>query len=263
MSAPVMSPVVRRRWWWFLWGLLALLATGIAAYFVPPYLTGSSAVPIDRAIVGYYASLVVHALPAGLTLIIGPWQFVPRLRARFPKLHRVLGRVYLISVVAASAAAAYASAVTTSGFALQVAFYLLIVAWLYTAAQAYRTIRRREVGLHRIWMIRNYALTFAAVTLRVYLMIGMQVLPSSVPYKDIYTAAAWAGLLGNVLVAEYFIVQRTLAPLARRAGRVGRVAGGAAGEGAAAGSPVAGSAGDGAAADSPVAGPPQPVGQGG
>ncbi|SEP35393.1 DUF2306 domain-containing protein [Amycolatopsis saalfeldensis] len=225
MSATVMSPAVRRRWWWFLWGLLALLATGIAAYFVPPYLTGSSAVPIDRAIVGYYASLVVHALPAGLTLIIGPWQFVPRLRARFPKLHRVLGRVYLISVVAASGAAAYASAVTTSGFALQVAFYLLIVAWLYTAAQAYRTIRRREIALHRVWMIRNYALTFAAVTLRVYLMIGMRVLPSSVPFKDIYTAAAWAGLLGNVLIAEYFIIQRTLAPLARRAPRSGSAAG--------------------------------------
>lgn len=244
MSASVMSPAVRRRWWWFLWSLLALLAIGVAAYFVPPYLTGSSAVPIDRAIVGYYASLVVHALPAGLTLIIGPWQFVPRLRARFPRLHRVMGRVYLISVVAASAAAAYASAVTKSGFALQVAFYLLIVAWLYTAAKAYRTIRRREVALHRIWMVRNYALTFAAVTLRVYLMIGMQVLPSSVPYKDIYTAAAWAGLLGNVLIAEYFIIQRTLAPLARRAGRAKETA---------ADSTVAGST---------VAEPAQPVGQG-
>jgi uncharacterized membrane protein len=262
-----------------LWGLLAVLAIGVAAYFVPPYLTGSSAVPIDKAIVGYYASLVVHALPAGLTLIIGPWQFVPRLRARFPRLHRVMGRVYLISVVAASMAAAYAAAVTPSGFALQVAFYLLIAAWLYTAAQAYRTIRRREVALHRIWMIRNYALTFAAVTLRVYLVIGTQVLPSSVPYKDIYTAAAWAGLLGNVLVAEYFIIQRTLAPLARRAGRAketagSTVAGSTAVSSAVADSTVAGSTvADNAVASSAVAGssavggavaePAQPVGQGG
>ncbi|MDT8914165.1 DUF2306 domain-containing protein [Amycolatopsis sp. PS_44_ISF1] len=215
MSASVLSPAVRRRWWWFLWGLLALSAIGIAAYFVPPYLTGGSAVPIDRAIVGYYASLVVHALPAGLTLVIGPWQFVPKLRARFPRLHRVLGRVYLISVVAASMAAAYAAAVTESGFALQVAFYILIVAWLYTAVQAYRTIRRREIALHRIWMVRNYALTFAAVTLRVYLLVSMQVFPS-VPFPELYTASAWAGVLGNVVVAEYFIVQRTLRPLARR-----------------------------------------------
>ncbi|MEU7141487.1 DUF2306 domain-containing protein [Nocardia sp. NPDC046473] len=217
MSA-VMSQAVRRRWWWFSWGLLTALAIGIAAFFVTPYLRGGSTVPIDRSIVGYYASLVVHAVPAGLALIIGPWQFVPQLRTRFPRLHRVAGRVYMVSVVAASAAASYAAAVTPSGFPLQVAFYMLVVAWLYTAAKGYRTIRRREVQLHRIWMIRNYALTFAAVTLRLYLLAGTEVAKfiPSLEYRDIYTASAWASLLGNVLVAEYFIIQRTLAPLARR-----------------------------------------------
>ncbi|AHH95249.1 DUF2306 domain-containing protein [Kutzneria albida] len=217
MSTVVMSRATRRRWWWFLWGLLAVLAIGIAAYFVTPYLTGSSTVPIDRSIPGYYVSLVIHAAPAGLALIIGPWQFVPRLRARFPRLHRVLGRVYLVSVVAAALAASYSAAVTPSGFPLQVAFYMLVVAWLYSAAQAYRTIRRREVQLHRIWMIRNYTLTFAAVTLRLYLLLGVQlmnVIPS-LEYRDVYTSSAWASLLGNVLVAEYFIIQRMLAPLAR------------------------------------------------
>ncbi len=41
--------------------------------------------------------------------------------------------------------------------------------WLYTGAQAYLSIRRRDVVAHRRWMIRNYALTFAAVTLRLEL----------------------------------------------------------------------------------------------
>ncbi|MGW7576267.1 DUF2306 domain-containing protein [Streptomyces sp. NPDC054765] len=191
-----------------------MLALGITAYFVPPYLMGSSTIPIDRHIVGYYASLVVHALPAGLALSIGPWQFVPRLRTRFPRLHRIAGRVYLISVVLAALAAAYAAAVTPSGFPLQVAFYMLIAAWLFTAAQAYRTIRRGEVQLHRIWMIRNYAFTFAAVTLRLYQLAGLLLMPS-VEYRDIYTASAWAALLGNVLVAEYFIIQRKRAPQVR------------------------------------------------
>ncbi|MFC9436156.1 DUF2306 domain-containing protein [Nocardia sp. NPDC057030] len=214
----VMSASVRRRWWWFLWGLLVVFAIGIAAFFVTPYLMNSSTVPIDRSIVGYYLSLVVHAVPAGLALVIGPWQFVPQLRARLPKWHRLAGRVYLISVVAAAAAASYAAAVTPSGFALQVAFYMLVVAWLYTAAQGYRTIRRGEVKLHRIWMIRNYALTFAAVTLRLYLLAGTElakVIPS-LEYRDIYTASAWASLLGNVLVAEYFIIHATLDPLVRK-----------------------------------------------
>lgn len=219
MSTAVMSRAVRRRWWWFLWGLLTVLALGVAAVFVPPYLAGGTTVPnLDRITPGYYTSLVIHAVPAGLALIIGPWQFVPRLRTRFPRLHRVLGRVYLLSVIAASLAAVYSSVVTKSGFPLQVAFFVLIVAWLFTAGKAYSTIRRGEVQLHRIWLIRNYALTFAAVTLRLY-QVPLLVLMDSVTwleYRDVYTVSAWLSLLGNVLVAEYFIVQRTLAPLARR-----------------------------------------------
>lgn len=157
-------------------------------------------------------------MPGGIALITGPWQFVPRLRTRFPRFHRVLGRVYLISVVAAALVAVYSAAVTKSGFPLQVVFFVLIVAWLFTAWKAYSTIRRREIQLHRIWMIRNYTLTFATVTLRLYqlpLLALMNVWPA-LQYRDVYTVSAWLSLLGNVLIAEYFIIQRTLAPLARR-----------------------------------------------
>ncbi|HEX7309221.1 DUF2306 domain-containing protein [Lentzea sp.] len=219
MSTAVVSRTSGKRWWWFGWGLVAVLALVTAGVFVPPYLVGGTTVPgLDRITPGYYTSLVIHAVPAGIALITGPWQFIPKLRVRYPRLHRVTGRVYLISVVAASLAAVYSSAVTKSGFALQVAFFVLIVAWLFTAAKAYRTIRRGEVQLHRVWMIRNYTLTFAAVTLRLY-QLPLIALMNSVTwleYREVYTVSAWLSLLGNVLVSEYFIVQRFLAPLARR-----------------------------------------------
>ncbi|MFD5830660.1 DUF2306 domain-containing protein [Lentzea sp. NPDC060358] len=219
MSTAVVSRNSGRRWWWFGWGLVAVLALVTAAVFVPPYLVGGTTVPgLDRITPGYYTSLVIHAVPAGIALVTGPWQFVPKLRTRYPRLHRVTGRVYLVAVVAASLAAVYSAAVTKSGFALQVAFFVLIVAWLFTAAKAYRTIRRGEVQLHRVWMIRNYTLTFAAVTLRLY-QLPLIALMNSVTwleYREVYTVSAWMSLLGNVLVAEYFIVQRFLAPLARR-----------------------------------------------
>ncbi|GAA4199685.1 DUF2306 domain-containing protein [Streptosporangium oxazolinicum] len=209
---------IRGRRWWALWGLMALSAVGFAVGSVPPYLSGDAAdvpLPLNPDVALHYLSLMVHAVPGGLALALGPVQFVTRLRVRRPKVHRVVGRVYMISIVIASIAAAVNAAITISGFAVQVAFFILVAAWLYTLAMAYRHIRRGEVQLHRIWMIRNYALTFAAVTLRVYLLLGLQLSPSA-GFEPIYTAAVWASILGNVLVAEYFIVQRTLAPLARR-----------------------------------------------
>jgi uncharacterized membrane protein YphA (DoxX/SURF4 family) len=48
-----------------------------------------------------------------------------------------------------------------------IAFIALALAWLYTGTKAYLTIRAGDVAAHRRWMIRNYALTYAAVTLRV------------------------------------------------------------------------------------------------
>ncbi|MDH2427473.1 DUF2306 domain-containing protein [Sphaerisporangium sp. TRM90804] len=193
-------------------------AIGIAVQAVPPYVSGNPAavpLPLNPDVALHYLVLTAHALPGGLALFIGPLQFMSKLRLRRPKLHRVIGRVYMISIVIASVAAVFAAAVTISGFSVQVAFSILVAAWLYTLAMAYRSIRRGEAQVHRIWMIRNYALTFAAVTLRVYLIAGLQLLPS-VEFEAIYTTAVWASILGNVLVAEYFIVQCTRAPSARR-----------------------------------------------
>ncbi|GAA0935861.1 DUF2306 domain-containing protein [Nonomuraea longicatena] len=215
-------PKTSRRLWWP--ALMAVSAIGIAAYAVPPYLTGNPAdsnVPIDPDVALHYLSLAVHALPGGLALIIGPFQFMARLRARRPRLHRVAGRIYMISVLLASGAALFAATFSLGGLSVQVAFYLLVAAWLYTLVRAYQSIRRGDARLHRIWMIRNYALTFAAVTLRLYLVTGLMLKQSftSLPFDELYNASVWASVLVNVVVAEYFIIQRTLAPRARQRGQ--------------------------------------------
>jgi Predicted membrane protein (DUF2306) len=45
-------------------------------------------------------------------------------------------------------------------------FGILAVLWFLTGLEAYRTMRRGNIKAHRRWMIRNFALTLAAVTLR-------------------------------------------------------------------------------------------------
>ncbi|MEU9890677.1 DUF2306 domain-containing protein [Sphaerisporangium sp. NPDC051011] len=209
------ATTIRRRRPQILWTLLALLAVGIAGFAVPPYLTGDtslSKIPLNADVALHYLSIVIHAVPGGLALIIGPFQFHKRLRARYPKAHRIAGRVYMVSIVLATAAALFAATVSISGFPVQVAFYLLSAAWLYSLYQGYRAIRRGDVQVHRVWMIRNYALTFAAVSLRLFLAIGLLV-QQAVPtlsFNDLYTASVWASVLVNAVVAEYFIVHRML-----------------------------------------------------
>ncbi len=214
-----------------LWGLVALSAAAIAAVSALSLLTSgpeTSSIPLGPDPEPHYASLLVHGLPGALALAIGPFQFVTRLRVRHPRLHRIAGRVYLASVVVGAVAALVAVLYSVSGFTVRVAFSVLAAAWLYTAFRAYRTIRRGEVQQHRIWMIRNYALTFAAVMLRVYTMGGIALQESVWPwltFDDVYVTAAWASVLVNVLVVEYFIVNRTPRPSARRRPRHDAAAG--------------------------------------
>jgi uncharacterized membrane protein len=74
--------------------------------------------------------------------------------------------VYVVSVVLAALAAIVANTFSVDGISVQIAFYLLSAAWLFTLVKGYRAIRRGQVAPHRIWMIRNHALSFAAVSRR-------------------------------------------------------------------------------------------------
>jgi len=67
---------------------------------------------------------------------------------------------------------------------------LLSVFWLTSAYQALNRVKNRKIRDHRNWVIRNYSLTFAAVTLRIWLplfvlLFGLQ------QFEVSYTVIAW------------------------------------------------------------------------
>ena len=154
------------RFGWIVLLLGAIMATAHALLFVtvPDY---SLADPIARhrmftiAAVGY-----AHTLGGAIASVIGPFQFLGSLRRRHPCLHVWVGRTYLVCVTAGALAGLYLSPGSYASNTFGIAFIFLALAWLYTGARAYLTIRRRDIQAHRRWMIRNYALTYAAVTLR-------------------------------------------------------------------------------------------------
>jgi uncharacterized membrane protein len=106
--------------------------------------------------------LVPHALFGTLALLIGPLQFSTRLRQKHLKLHRVLGRVYVVSVFLA-AAMAFAIA---WGRPLMPAISVQAGAWIVCTAMAFVTAWNRQIAQHRQWMMRSYAVTFTFIVLR-------------------------------------------------------------------------------------------------
>ena len=77
--------------------------------------------------------------------------------------------MYVLAVLFGAVAGFALAPHSFGGWVAHAGFGLLAVCWLGATLNAYRHIRRGEVNAHRNWMIRSYALTLAAVTLRIWL----------------------------------------------------------------------------------------------
>lgn len=117
----------------------------------------------------YMLAFYAHIFLGGITLITGFSQFFKKLRLKRLGLHRTLGKIYIISVLLSGTAGLGIAFFASGGIISSLGFGSLAILWLYTTVQAYTAIRNKHIDKHRQWMIRSYALCFAAVTLRLYM----------------------------------------------------------------------------------------------
>jgi hypothetical protein len=192
---------------------MALLAVSVALYSmrfaaVPAHVWLS----IDTGIRGVIARVPLpalgHMLVAPIALLLGPFQFMPRIRARYPRVHRISGRIYvaacLIAGVAALATAPYASGGPIAGLG----FGTLAFLWITVTAGAWRAAVARLFDLHRLLMRFSYAMTFGAVTLRlqipIFFMLGFH------SYSAASVWLAYTSWIPNVIVVALYSMLEAL-----------------------------------------------------
>jgi uncharacterized membrane protein len=147
--------------------------------------------------------LIMHIVGAMLAILIGPFQFLPGIRkGRWLKVHRWLGRTYLLGILFGGLGGLYMAQFAYGGIISRLGFGTLACLWLYSGYRAYRHIRNKEIEEHRQWMIRNYALTFAGVMLRVWVPLSGAV---GIDFNTAYVMIGWMCWIPNLLVAEWII----------------------------------------------------------
>ena len=199
----------------------SLLAVAVAAYAIGAYALlpiGSRVHPDMRAAFEANAAAVhAHVFAAAVALILGPLQFSSRLRTRRPVWHRWIGRGYLaIGVLLGGLAGLYLSMHAFGGVVAQLGFAFLAIAWLQTGLLAYLAIREGDLTRHRAWMIRNFALTLAAVTLRLYLPAAAG---AGIEFETAYPAIAWLCWVPNLVVAQWVVRSLSRTPTHASASR--------------------------------------------
>jgi uncharacterized membrane protein len=182
---------------------LAFLSVGVAV-FSYRYLIGLGIAPPKVIAANSFKDpwLVIHVAGAATALLLGPAQFFPSLRNGHRQLHRATGRLYVLACTAGSLSGLVLAFGATTGLISTMGFGTLAVAWLGATFLAWRRAVQRRIPEHQAWMIRSFALTFAAVTLRLYLPIAA-LLPF--PFVDSYRAISFLAWVPNLLVAELYL----------------------------------------------------------
>lgn len=158
-------------------------------------------------ITGWRIAFYVHVFSSILALASGLTQFSNYILKKYKKLHRAVGKVYVINVLIVNFPAGMVLAVYANGLLpSKIAFVILDCLWFYFTYRAYIAIRQKNIDEHREFMIRSFALTFSAITLRTWKIIlsGM----FDWDPLTLYMVEAWMGFVPNLLFAEWLIRRR-------------------------------------------------------
>lgn len=189
-----------------LWSLMTLLAFAVGLYAIIPTIDGivENFQHMQHQMGNLKVFAYTHFLLGGVAIIIGPTQFLPKLRQKYLTLHRRMGQAYVLACLLSGISAVIMATNANSNPVGKAGFALMAVFWLFTTVKAYLSIRKREVKQHQNWMIRSYALTLAAVSLRLQLpWAQMGLLP--VDFATAYMIIAWSCWVPNLLIAQYFV----------------------------------------------------------
>ncbi|MFK8007414.1 MAG: DUF2306 domain-containing protein [Saprospiraceae bacterium] len=192
--------------------LFSFLAVGVGFYplvFLAsntqfPILNGKSQELLGDVI--WNISFYSHISLGGVALLIGWSQFSKKLRNKYLQLHRLIGKIYVGSVLLSAIGGIYIGFFAAGGIISKVGFISLGIIWFYTTLKAFLEVKKGRIEQHKKMMIYSYAACFAAVTLRLLLPLLIVFFHEFVPA---YQVVAWLCWVPNLLVAHFIILKKS------------------------------------------------------
>lgn len=146
----------------------------------------------------------IHVFTAVIALMAGFTQFSNIILKEHKSLHRIIGKIYAYDILLINFPTGIIMGIyANGGLSSKIAFLLLDFLWFLFTYKAVIYIKQRKILLHKNYMLRSYALTFSAVTLRLWKILLSHT--TSLPYDTIYMIIAWMGYAPNLLLVEWMI----------------------------------------------------------
>lgn len=187
-------------------GFLTLQMARISAAYIP-YNTDVGFLRIKQDYIEidhWRIAFFVHVYTSIWVLLAGFTQFSEKLRSKYPKSHRIIGYIYAADVLLITGPAGLLMGFyANGGLTSRVAFVTLACLWIFCTAMAVVKARNGDYVAHRDYMIRSYALTLSALTLRAWKWSINNAV--ELPPMDVYRVVAWLGFVPNLIFAEGLI----------------------------------------------------------
>jgi len=156
----------------------------------------------------YTTFFYIHVYSAIIVLLAGFTQFNSVLLKKKPVIHRNIGKLYVFIVLFLSAPSGlFIGIFANGGFYSKISFVTLSILWFYFTLKGFSTIKNKNIKLHKAFMLRSFALTFSAITLRFWKVILVYLFQPSP--MDVYQIIAWLGWVPNLLIAEYYLYNQS------------------------------------------------------
>lgn len=163
---------------------------------------------LDNIFARHPALTLVHILPGLFFMVLGPIQFSRSIRSRHLWWHRLSGRVFVVCglVIGVTALVMSFAMPAIGGVNQAAATTLFSILFLFALRKAFWHIRRRQIALHREWMIRTFAIGLAVATIRPIIGIFFATSPlTGLTPREFFGTAFWIGFVLHLIAAEAWI----------------------------------------------------------
>ncbi len=156
------------------------------------------------ALLHYKIAFYGHVVFSIFALLAGFTQFSSKIRSSYTHVHRTIGKVYIYTILFFAAPTGLVLGVyANGGWSSRLGFCLLAVGWFLFTGIAWKALKEKDYTKHQTFMIRSFALTLSAITLRIwkYLLVYL----FAPRPMDVYQIVAWLGWVLNLAIAEILI----------------------------------------------------------
>ncbi len=153
----------------------------------------------------YRIAFFTHVYTSIFLVAFGWIQFSSFIRKKYPKLHRIIGKLYILIILLFSGPSGLIMSYYANGGVIsQIAFVILSVLWLLFTYLSFYYAKRLDFKNHQKFAVRSFALTLSAISLRLFKFIIVFLFQ---PFPmDTYRIVSWLGWTFNLVLAEIIII---------------------------------------------------------